>query len=98
MDKVVRVDAHFAEITFTETGLFGGKKKQSTSNCKIDAPRLERDVQAALGSLNNEGYEVIQIMPVTFGDYIYGTVAQTVGWSFTGAVLIVARRAAARPT
>lgn len=84
MNKLVRVAAEFRQ---SKGVLFG----TNTSDCRIDDARLERDIQLALVSLNDEGYEVVQLMPVTSGNYL-GAGSQGGGWSFTEAVLIVARK------
>ena len=65
----------------TKKGFFGGekavfareKKWQQTgwSDCQVDGQRLSQDIARAVESLNQDGYEVVSISPVTSGAYFY---------------------------
>lgn len=98
----------------TKKGLFGGDKEvkktvtewQQTgySDTRIDGARLTRDIESAVSSLNQEGYEVVSITPITSGQYNFSY--QTTGsghsgdsgygygygYSITEGVTILARR------
>lgn len=62
-------------------GLFGGEKDVMTketrweqtgwSDCLIDGERLSKDIGTAIKTLNQEGYEVVTIMPIVSGSYNY---------------------------
>ena len=99
-------------------GLFGGQKEVTRkekqlvetdefSDCSVDGERLTADIDQAVAALNNEGYEVISITPVTSGSYQYRYqtdkwVSTTGGWgwgygygygfSMTEGVTILARK------
>jgi len=65
----------------TKRGLFGGEKalmrheKQlqqvGWSDSKIDGARLARDLDEAIQTLNQDGYDVVSVTPVTSGAYRY---------------------------
>lgn len=62
-------------------GMFGGEKeitktekqwKQTGwSDCEIDGTRLARDIQSAIEQLNADGYFVVNVTPITSGQYNY---------------------------
>ncbi|MDG3087806.1 hypothetical protein P7F88_17720 [Vibrio hannami] len=63
-----------------ERTLLGKKEKYKTvmekvekgiSKSRIDSLRLAEDLQDAINELNNTGFKVTQIVPVTSGDYNY---------------------------
>ena len=89
MNKVVCVEAYFQ--TWEEKGWLGSTTKKS-SDCRIDAKRLQKDVQSAVEELNREGFEVVAITPLTSGMYEAsgGYDGWGYGFSFTEAVLITA--------
>ena len=41
------------------------------SDCRIDGPRLAKDLQQAVVNLNQEGYEVVSVTSVASGNYRY---------------------------
>jgi hypothetical protein len=63
----------------TKKGFFGGEKEVYARETKwvqtgwsdrwIDGHRLTADVDLAVSELNNQGYEVVSITPVTSGNY-----------------------------
>ncbi len=60
-------------------GFFGGEKdvtrketqwvQTGWSDCLIDGQRLAKDLAQMVSALNNEGYEVVSVTPVTSGAY-----------------------------
>jgi len=62
-------------------GFFGGDKDVMTkekrweqtgwSDCEVDGGLLAEDLHAAIANLNDEGYEVVSVAPVTSGKYDY---------------------------
>ena len=100
----------------TKKGLFGGEKEvtvkkqewQQTgwSDREIDGARLSEDIDQAVTKLNQEGYEVVTIQPITSGAYNYtwgeysrGTMnapstcySYGYGYSFTEGVTIIAKK------
>ncbi len=70
---------------------------EGREECQIDIDRLAEDVESAVASLNEEGYEVVAITPITSAHYDAsyspsGDLLGGYGYSFTDAVLITARR------
>ena len=65
----------------TTKGFFGGEKAvyekreqwQQTgwSDREVDGKRLSGDIADTVSSLNQEGYEIVAISPVTSGNYYY---------------------------
>ncbi|MBL7249743.1 hypothetical protein [Alloalcanivorax marinus] len=72
-------------------GLLGGEKEVTRketqrqqvgwSDSRIDGARLARDIDDAIRVLNEEGYEVVGLSPVTSGAYRYQYNAQGVSSS-----------------
>lgn len=70
----------------TKKGFFGGEKAvyaeekqwQQTgwSDCLLDGQRLSQDIARAVDSLNQDGFEVVSVTPVTSGAYFYQYNAQ----------------------
>lgn len=70
----------------TKKGFFGGEKPvcakqqqwQQTgwSDCLIDGVRLSKDIAGAVDSLNQDGFEVVSVTPITSGAYCYQYSAQ----------------------
>ncbi|MCI6153186.1 MAG: hypothetical protein MR673_08695 [Fusobacterium perfoetens] len=64
-----------------EKGLFGKQKEifeekkvwvtTGYSDCLIDGELLTDDINRAITKLNNEGYEIVSITPITSGSYRY---------------------------
>jgi hypothetical protein len=61
-------------------GFFGGEKevmtketrwKQTGWSSEVDGERLSEDIVTVVTSLNQEGYEVVAILPVISGNYFY---------------------------
>ncbi|MDR1848647.1 MAG: hypothetical protein LBQ75_01255 [Zoogloeaceae bacterium] len=52
-------------------GILGSENDEMLSDCEIDGERLSEDVATAIASLNQEGYEVIAVLPVISGNYFY---------------------------
>ncbi|MGS0826546.1 hypothetical protein ACVBIO_12110 [Shewanella sp. 0m-8] len=73
--KIVLVKSYFAKIeTDKREEMWAAKPKTSDfeySTCKIDNERLNDDLQQAIEALNNDGFKVQQITPVTSGDYVF---------------------------
>ena len=75
-------------------GFFGGEKdvtkkvtqwKQTGySDRWIDAERLSNDISVAVESLNNNGYEIVTIAPITSGEYNYKWNEQEGGYNLGG--------------
>ncbi len=65
----------------TKKGFFGKEKEVTRkekqweqvgySDCIIDSKRLAKDLQEAVNELNNDGYRIKTIVPITSGDYSY---------------------------
>ncbi len=96
-------------------GFFGGEKDVTTkvkewqqtgySDRWIDGKRLANDIANAVSELNNEGFEVVSITPITSGEYNYNFAQQKgsqnwggsgygygYGYSYTEGVTIVAKK------
>ncbi len=73
--KVVFVKSYFAKIETDKREQMWAANPKTTefefSTCKIDSERLNNDLQQAISSLNQQGYKVIQITPVTSGDFAF---------------------------
>jgi len=80
------------------------------SNCKIDTEKLAHDLQAAITALNLQGFKVVQVLPITSGDYhfsdhvsdphLLGSGVTTeggygYGFSYTDSLIILAESTAA---
>lgn len=62
-------------------GFLGGEKEitrketrwQQTgwSDCEIDGERLAEDIADTIVQLNEDGYEVVSVLPITSGNYFY---------------------------
>ncbi len=112
IDKVVVVKAYFSEISSkTYDDSCWGKKKSFIqavhSDSLVDSERLEKDVQKAINELNGNGFEVVQITPITSGTYkfkdIYVNGSNSVlggsdsggygyGYSYTDSLMILAKK------
>lgn len=65
----------------TKKGLFGGEKEVlkkekiweqvGWSDCEIDGERLNHDINTALEQLNQEGFELVAIVPIISRGYNY---------------------------
>lgn len=85
-------------------GLFGEQEvmkeekrwvQTGVSNSLIDGERLAKDVESGVKQLNDEGYEVQSVLPVTSGDYWWNrevNLSYGYGYSFTEGVIIIARK------
>lgn len=96
-------------------GLFGVEKDVMTkeqrweqtgwSDCEIDGGQLSEDLQNAILNLNNEGYEVVSVSPVTSAKYNYEWAQQKggvdhggsgygygYGYSYTEGFTVVAKK------
>lgn len=104
MNKVVYVAAHFQKIGGKAADAWSRKKSPKQSDSLVDAERLSQDIAAAVQALNDEGYEVQSVTPVTSGKYDFapihgsGSVFESggygYGYSFTQGVTIIGRRMA----
>ncbi|MDX2320872.1 MAG: hypothetical protein QNK26_09805 [Moritella sp.] len=69
------------------------------SDREMDGFQLQEDIQIALNDLNNDGFEVISVSPVTSGNYKCerGTPSNGgsygYGFSYTEGMLIIAKKA-----
>ena len=71
-------------------------KVTKVSDCEIDGERFNKNIEAAIRKLEEEGLQVISITPVISGKYEYDyNVPATYGWgygfSYTEGVSIIAR-------
>lgn len=67
------------------------KKKQfGHSRSKIDGERLAKDIQLAIDTLNNEGYEVVCTSEVISGGHSFQSADY--GFSYTEGVNIIAKK------
>lgn len=91
-------------------GLFGGEKEVTKkvkewkqtgfSDRWIDGERLSNDVANAVKALNEEGYEVVAVIPVISGEYSWargrqgniGGYGYGYGYSYTEGVSIIAKK------
>ena len=112
--KVVFVKSYFAKIA-TDKGeqMWAAKPKTSEfeySTCKIDSERLNNELQQAITTLNQQGFKVVQITPVTSGDFAFkehfsdphllGNGVSTeggygYGFSYTDSLIVLAEQIAA---
>lgn len=78
------------------------------SDCEIDSARLTQDLEATITTLNEEGYEVVSITPITSGAYSweynmssggydnkgYGGYGYGYGYSYTDSLILIAKKVA----
>ena len=93
----------------TEKGWFGSEKptyrkekqfKQTgVSDSQVDGPKLAEEINVEVQALNEQGFEVIGITPITSGRYHWQrTSTQSSGWGYgygygyTEGVVILARK------
>lgn len=75
------------------------------SDCQIDGKRLNDDINKAIQSLNDEGYEVVFITPITSGNWALkyeqnshtngngkGSYGYGYGYSYTEGVMLLANK------
>ncbi|HFI1934029.1 TPA: hypothetical protein ACGPMY_004492 [Yersinia enterocolitica] len=75
------------------------------SDCQIDGKRLNDDINKAIQSLNDEGYEVVSITPITSGNWALkyeqnshtngngkGSYGYGYGYSYTEGVMLLASK------
>lgn len=95
------------------TGFFGGEKdvvkkekqwvQTGFSDCIVDSERLSDDLAILVEKLNQDGFEVVSVTPVTSGDYSWKTYAGGAGdssyghgygygYSYTSSLIITARK------
>ena len=108
MNRTVYVPAFFKEIREPRTipvrsgkrGFLGHEKTtteeewvgEGYSDCEIDGERLQQDVQQAVDGLNEEGYDVVSLVPVESGAYNWSAEGYSYGYSYTEGVIILARK------
>ena len=97
-------------------GLFSGEKdvtrkeiqweQTGWSDCRVDDERLANDLKEIVVALNNEGYEIVSVTPVTSGSYDwkyqvktggsgnngYGGYGYGYGYSFTSSLIVTAKK------
>ena len=109
MNKTVYIPAPFKEIREPRTiqvpsgkrGFLGQQRttaeeqwvSEGYSDSEIDGERLQRNVQQAVDGLNEEGYEVVSLVPVESGAYNWSPEGYSYGYSYTEGVIILARKA-----
>ncbi|MBY6198937.1 hypothetical protein [Vibrio hangzhouensis] len=117
MNRVIHVPAHFCEVGKHETVDYSDEPvwtKTGYSKSVVDSVRLTEDLQKAVETLNQDGFEVISITPITSGDYDfkallepggrgdngYGGYGYGYGYSYTQGLIVTARQVsvAERPT
>lgn len=85
INKTIFVQANFQ----TKSGFFGGDKPTD----KIDTEQLNNDLQAEITKLNNDGYKITSITPVTSGNDSYRNgVGYGYGYSYTEGLIILAEK------
>lgn len=75
------------------------------SDCQIDGKRLNDDINKAIQSLNDDGYEVVSITPITSGNWAFkyeqnshtngngkGSYGYGYGYSYTEGVMLLASK------
>ncbi|WP_217704558.1 hypothetical protein [Pseudoalteromonas sp. McH1-7] len=70
------------------------------SDKEIDGYQLQEDLQVAINDLNNDGFEVVSVSPITSGNYNWekgpqgniGGYGYGYGYSYTEGMLIVAKK------
>ena len=71
-------------------------KKEGMSDSRIDGQRLSEDIAIAINELNNNGYEVIAVTPITSGNHQHhwdGSNGEYgFGFSYTTGVTIVGKK------
>jgi hypothetical protein len=92
----------YVKNQINNSGTKSEKKKQRFSSDKdIDIVRLNLDINNEIEKLNNSGYEVISITPITSGEYKYDYSVLTsykigygwgYGFSYTSGVIITAKK------
>lgn len=107
MNRTVYVPALFKEIREPRTVQVPGGKRgflghertteeqwvsERYSDCEIDGERLQQDVQQEVNRLNEEGYDVISLVPVESGAYNWSPEGYSYGYSYTEGVIILARK------
>lgn len=109
MNKTVYIPAPFKEIREPRTvqvhsgkrDFLGHERKviaqewvsEGYSDCQIDGKRFQQDVQQAVDSLNEEGFEVISLTPIESGAYNWSAEGYSYGYSYTEGIIILARKA-----
>ncbi|KPD21785.1 hypothetical protein [Idiomarina abyssalis] len=94
-------------------GFWGGEKdvvrkekqwvQTGFSNCVVDSERLSDDLSIAVEKLNQDGFEVVSVTPVTCGNYDWdfhaGGVGESsygygygYGYSYTSSLIITAKK------
>ena len=83
---------------------FKSDRSDFASDKTIDITRLNNDVNIEIENLNNQGYEIISITPITSGQYKYDFEAPIVnardlpsygwgyGFSYTCGVIVIAKK------
>jgi len=64
---------------------------KSHGSSEIDGERLTSELRVEIQQLNNNGYEIVSITPVTSGKYNYQQWF-SYGYSYTEGIIIVARK------
>ncbi|WOT04432.1 hypothetical protein [Shewanella youngdeokensis] len=115
--KTLLVKSYFAKIeTDKREQMWAANPKTSQweySSCKVDSERLNNDLQQAIAQLNDDGYQVVQITPITSGDFqfsdhstdphLLGSSVSTAGgygygFSYTDSLVILAEQSQPQPT
>lgn len=104
-DKIKNFFLKIAVNRQINSGVKSNKEPQKyISDKTIDIVRLNEDINQEITNLNNSGYEVISITPITSGEYKYDYEAPTVnaqfrpsygwgyGFSYTNGVIITAKK------
>ena len=91
-------------------GFFGGEKdvtrketqweQTGWSDCRIDGQKLSNDLSEVVSGLNNEGYEIVSVTPITSGSYNWeynvgsGGYSYGYGYSYTNSLIVTAKKIA----
>lgn len=97
LNKTIFVQAYFKPpYEIVQKKWFGLHEKKIKVDVEIDADRLNSDLEIVIKSLNNDGYNVVNITPITSARYDYGSSGgpnMTAGWgygySFTEGVIVL---------
>jgi hypothetical protein len=94
-NKSIFVQAYFKPpYQIVQKKWFGLSERKIKIDSEIDADRLNSDLEIVIKSLNNDGYNIISITPITSARYDMGTIGTDAGWgygySFTEGIIVLA--------
>lgn len=74
-----------ANIIEEKSGILG-----SSGTIRVDSRKLNDDLQLKLLELDEDGYKIISITPITSGQYVWNS--NGVGFSYTDGLIVVAQK------